>query len=340
MPEGSFGERLRRERELRGVTLEEIAAATKIGTRHLRSLENEQFKNLPGGIFNKGFVRAYARFLGIDEEQAVTDYLAACGEPEQNGVEINASQLIAQRKEVEAQTRAASKRAKELHSIQSGDPSGFPWLALLGLALIGLIAWGGREWYLKHKAEQQTAPQVVQQAPIENQAPSPIQDQSAVGQTNTTTGGASPSPTATQNANIGSSASQASSAKQSTPPVASKPNDSNPSEKTVQPDVTVSQPAPKPPNPALAKVVAPGNFVVSIHARQRTWVSIIADGKQVMSGELEPSSKRDVQAHDSITVKTGNAGGTDIAFNGKPLPALGADSEVRTITVSADGTVQ
>jgi cytoskeleton protein RodZ len=80
---GSFGERLQREREMRGITLEEIADSTKIGTRSLRALEQENFDQLPGGIFNKGFVRAYARYLGIDEEQAVTDFLAAAGDPDQ-----------------------------------------------------------------------------------------------------------------------------------------------------------------------------------------------------------------------------------------------------------------
>src|SRR5260370_9269840 len=62
---------------MRGITLEEIAKATKIGARSLRAVETEDFEKLPGGIFNKGFVRSYARYLGIDAEQAVTDFLAA-----------------------------------------------------------------------------------------------------------------------------------------------------------------------------------------------------------------------------------------------------------------------
>ena len=74
---GVFGERMRREREMRGVTLEEISLSTKISKRHLDSLEQENFDDLPGGIFNKGFVRAYARYLGINEEQAIADYVAA-----------------------------------------------------------------------------------------------------------------------------------------------------------------------------------------------------------------------------------------------------------------------
>src|SRR5947199_9396607 len=74
---GSFGERMKREREMRAITIEQIAESTKIGSRMLHALEHEDFAKLPGGIFNKGFVRAYAKYLGLDEEQAVTDYLAA-----------------------------------------------------------------------------------------------------------------------------------------------------------------------------------------------------------------------------------------------------------------------
>jgi cytoskeleton protein RodZ len=78
---GSFGDRLRREREMRGITLDEIAESTKISRRHLEALEKEDFDSLPGGIFNRGFVRSYARYLGIDEDQAVADYSAAAAEP-------------------------------------------------------------------------------------------------------------------------------------------------------------------------------------------------------------------------------------------------------------------
>ena len=77
---GAFGDRLRREREMRGITLDEITESTKISRRHLEALEKEHFDQLPGGVFNKGFVRAYARFLGIDEDQAVADYSTASNE--------------------------------------------------------------------------------------------------------------------------------------------------------------------------------------------------------------------------------------------------------------------
>lgn len=71
----SFGETLRRERELRQISLREIAEATKINLRYLDALERDDFRHLPGGVFNKGFVRAYAQFIGIDPESMVTAYL-------------------------------------------------------------------------------------------------------------------------------------------------------------------------------------------------------------------------------------------------------------------------
>ncbi len=74
MARGIFGERLKRERELREVSLEEVAKSTRIGSRFLEALENEQWERLPGGIFNRGFVRAIAHYLGLSEEDLLSEY--------------------------------------------------------------------------------------------------------------------------------------------------------------------------------------------------------------------------------------------------------------------------
>ena len=71
----SFGETLRRERELRQISLREISEATKINLRYLEALERDDFRHLPGGVFNKGFVRAFAQFIGIDGDAMVMAYL-------------------------------------------------------------------------------------------------------------------------------------------------------------------------------------------------------------------------------------------------------------------------
>jgi hypothetical protein len=77
---GTFGDNLRTQRELRGISLEAISTTTKISFRMLRAIEDEHFDQLPGGVFNKGFVRAYARQVGLDEDEAVADYLVALRE--------------------------------------------------------------------------------------------------------------------------------------------------------------------------------------------------------------------------------------------------------------------
>jgi len=77
---GSFGEKLRKERELRGVSLREIADGTKIGVRFLQALEEDRVESLPGGLFPRAFAKQYALFLGLDVERTVADFVEAHGE--------------------------------------------------------------------------------------------------------------------------------------------------------------------------------------------------------------------------------------------------------------------
>ena len=70
----TLGEELKRLREEKGLTIRDVSDATHIGGRFLQSIESDNYSILPGGIFNRGFVRSYARFVGMDEEQALVMY--------------------------------------------------------------------------------------------------------------------------------------------------------------------------------------------------------------------------------------------------------------------------
>jgi hypothetical protein len=70
----SFGEELRREREIRGISLKEIADATKISKRFLEAIERNDHQTLPAPVFTRGFVREYARYLGLNSEEMVNRY--------------------------------------------------------------------------------------------------------------------------------------------------------------------------------------------------------------------------------------------------------------------------
>ena len=70
----TLGEKLRQAREERGITISEVAEQTRISPHYLELIEVDDYRTLPGGIFNKGFVKSYAKYVGIDEVEALQDY--------------------------------------------------------------------------------------------------------------------------------------------------------------------------------------------------------------------------------------------------------------------------
>lgn len=82
---GAFGNWLRREREAREVSLAEIADVTKISKTYLQALEDERFDVLPATVFAKGFLREYAKYVGLDPDEVVNSYLTALQENEPDG---------------------------------------------------------------------------------------------------------------------------------------------------------------------------------------------------------------------------------------------------------------
>jgi len=121
----SFGESLRRERELRQISLREISEATKINLRYLEALERNDFRHLPGGVFNKGFVRAYAQFIGVDPETMTTAYLQE-----------------EQRQLADAGQGAAEAAAAEPDRA-GGSPASRLWLVVVIVLLVLLLVGAG-----------------------------------------------------------------------------------------------------------------------------------------------------------------------------------------------------
>jgi cytoskeleton protein RodZ len=81
----TLGEKLRQAREHKGFTLSEVAEQTRISPLYLESIENDDYSILPGGIFNKGFVKSYAKFVGINEQEALQDYSSLISQNEGAG---------------------------------------------------------------------------------------------------------------------------------------------------------------------------------------------------------------------------------------------------------------
>lgn len=120
---------------MRGISLDEIMATTKIGRRLLLALEEEQFDLLPGGIFNKSYVRAYAKCVGMNEDEAVAEYLEAAQEPAPD------TKVIAHQ--------------HAFHSDRRPDRSGFPILPVLILLVVAIGAAGGWQVYHNHQRDRE-----------------------------------------------------------------------------------------------------------------------------------------------------------------------------------------
>ena len=119
----SFGEELKRERELREISLREISEATKINLRYLDALERNDFERLPGGVFNKGFVRAYAEYIGVDPETMVNAYLLEARGQQPPGAEGLESDVF--RPPSGGPVRSSSDPS-------GGTPSSRLWIVVLG----------------------------------------------------------------------------------------------------------------------------------------------------------------------------------------------------------------
>jgi cytoskeleton protein RodZ len=295
---GAFGDRLRREREMRGITLDEITESTKISRRHLEALEGEHFDQLPGGVFNKGFVRAYARFIGIDEDQAVADYSAASNEQSQP--------------EDKFPLEIHEEPDRDLNPRRSNLPLVFAIAALVGV-MVGYGFWIKSKPHNPDTAEntRQPSPSSAVTEP-QPKAPTPPAE-------------ASPAPTK-------ASGQLASSAPATTP---------------APPEVTSVAPSTEPrraaapaesddPPPSVKEKA----FFVQVKAKEDSWVSIVADGKSVMQRVLAADKHKRVKAGKILVLRTGNAGGIEVSFNGRPLGALGNENEPRTLTFNAAGLVQ
>lgn len=278
---------------MRGVSLDEIAESTKIGTRLLKALEEEQFDLLPGGIFNKGFVRAYAKYLGMDEDQAVADYLQAAGDVELDVPVIAQKGNWAENKY--AEPRSTSQR-------------GFPFLPVFVLVVVVAAGFGGWRMYQQHMQEKEASR--TEREALQANA-SPIDAPREAGQSS------SPQPSATA-----TNAQPPPPAQQPTPPAT---NSASPS--AAAPVANIS--------PSAAATTS--GFEVEVKTTGRAWVSLKADGKILVRGVLDADQARTLHADQEIVVWTGNAGATQVSFEGKPVSMEGGVNEPKVLVFKPNG---
>ena len=302
----SFGAKLKLEREKRNITLEQISVSTKIGIRMLQALEEDNFNQLPGGIFNKGFVRAYSRFLGLDEDQTIADYLQASGD----ALPVATEPVSRETGSREDGTRENPEKVSRMEAVADAPPRQLPW-GLFAAALL-VVALALSFWSHRRREHPRPSDRSGEMS-VGESAGTSIDDRGAVSP-------GSGSPTSGSRTN--------GPARTSSPTTGSPPGESPPS---MAPKT--SQALTVPPS------VTPGEFTVVIQAREDSWISITADGKTISSDLLPAGSERTAHGRKEITIRTGNAGGVDFRFNEKKVDVGGDYGEVKTVTFGPRGMV-
>lgn len=157
----SVGEQLRRERLAKGLSLDQISRETKISARLLEAIEKDNFETLPGGVFAKSFVRQYARFLGLDEEE-----LAAAVEKSINPAGELPSFTVA----TPAQPAIKVPRMIEWESAGRSNSSVLPALAMV--VAVMLVCSAVYAWWQRSRRPASLAPAHIamkQEAPAKPQ---------------------------------------------------------------------------------------------------------------------------------------------------------------------------
>ncbi len=299
----SFGDHLRRAREERSLTLQDISASTKISTRSLQALEDEHFDLLPGGIFNKGFVRAYARCVGLDEEKILAEYLAAAK------VAAPESEMLT----LSSQLPSAREVANEPWPVSAAS--------LVGI-LAMIVALGlGALWLKEHRKEVREQAAAGQRA--DSQAPS-----AAGGDAAKPVASPAPPPAVQSSAEATQPAPVAGTQPATQPAVA-------PATQPIAPAPPAKQRAPVASGPGTAPVE------ISISATKRAWISVQSDGKTVETLTLDPENpelrSRSYSAKEKLLLTMGNPAGLTVTYNGKPTGTLGTLGQRATITFTPEG---
>jgi cytoskeleton protein RodZ len=319
----SFGESLRREREMRGVSLEEISGTTKINIRFLQALEAEDFAKLPGGIFTRSFLRAYAGYLGLDEERILAEYQLVAP-PAAEGIS-NFNKI----------------------SLPQAHPGSLGRL-VPSLVAIPLLAAG----YLLYRYSHRT-PEIPVSVPVTapvSGSPVPTTQNAA----------ASPSPQGSGSGSVTASTPDATnlaaqSDKPSSPggesqisteqsPSGGQPNLNVPSATGAATTGVENAPGklgePVSTSPNAGSRGGEGDLVLEVATTERAWVAIDADGKTIFQHTLDPDEVKTFTAKDSFEVWTGNAQGTVLTLNGAKQKPLGRQGEIKRVRLTRDGLQQ
>jgi cytoskeleton protein RodZ len=325
----SLGQWLRERREARGISLEEIASATKIVPRYLEALENDRLDVMPGGFFVKGIIRTYAHAVGLDPEEALGRYrdaglLSAGAEHSRNIVpkpaEVTLTQIEPAPPAVGPEAPAGpfvpsepappapgQKARPSLHFEEASKSGGSSAARKKFLAW----SWRGLAVVVIGCAVFFVLRPIMSPPRSTRPRPSAVVGQSVL-----------PSGQRTEPATAAGTKPASGPGYEAT---------AQPGAQTAAPPPTqpALEPAPKPQAPAAAEEDWKG-VTIEIVFQADTWIQVYTDGDLKIDGIFPAGATAVAQADRKVLIHTGNAGGFTFRLNGKPAKSLGRSGQVLT----------
>lgn len=333
----SPGEYLRRERELRGVSLGKIYDATRVPMKYLVALEADEYDTMPHPTFIKGYIKTYCKALGLDETDAVLRFEVFLREKNE-------------KEHPEEYRRANQKKKREASSIPVQVPKGLKnnaayavGAAVVAVIIIVYVAFGGKKAEESAPAVEPQATETLVQAPadaaIEAQPPALTLPAATV---------APPQPQKEAAATIQQVQQTPAAVRQNAPDTAVQQlkaqakeifRPAPPAEKTAQ-LAAPAQPPAQAVQPAPAAQPAEESHTLSVTATDVAWVKIRIDSGEPFEVYLMPGESVSWKAKELFSLIVGNAGGVALSYDGRKMPVLGKAGEVVSFKVQKGGAIQ
>jgi len=294
-----LGEELKKAREEKGLTLSQAAEKTRISRTFLEALENGDYSVIPGEVFVSGFLRSYARELGLKEKAVMARYKEAVGKSQPVSADA-------------PPTYAPSKQAPPAVERKFSLSKAVGVVAVIALLFIIFAVVFSNEGSVPKKAEPVVATRTV---PLPE--PKPF----------------------TELTGLALEHQQGLEEEQAQGPVpAQLPENMQAPVKPVEPPKPPEQAKPavqeKPVKPAGNTAT---KLTVKLTAREKTWYTYKSDETGKGDVTLRPGESAYIRADKRVVLDIGNAGGVDVVLNGKKLPPYGKAGEVvRGIVFTSD----
>ncbi len=294
----SVGEFFKQVRETKGLTIDEVASKTRIHPDFLRALEEGNYSKLPDQVFAKGFVRSYARSLGLDEDDAMRRFIDSAGMFYDKQVQLERLRL----QQVEDDRRKKANRKIVI--------------AAVGVGLLALVLLLTREQSAlvgDHLLTEPSTAKPVTPAPAPKVPPVPAQP----GKIEVPKGDSPPGQTDSLPVLPGTRGGEDPAARQQI----QAPRSEATSPLLAAPD----------PLSGLSRQAGLTNkepLVLGLEALELSWVVVQVDDSSPHEALLRPGERATWTASDRFVLTLGNAGGVRVELNGVPQGPFGASGEV------------